>query len=283
VAVSPAKLCNATRVIKAAIKQTTKLSDAVINVNRGDKIHRAFQIRPSEDRFWDSCLVEPVSDWAFLEMMAELRRRSVDAAYKFYSAIQGSPNSSALGRRMLETYLHQFLRTMQTPRTFTIESLDNRSATLKIHFTSNTNHLTFGAMKCFSGHLTSSVENNTSCYLQPLSPIFPSFDSFLYLPEISQSGFSPLIASQVTTIDDHAISIKGLEKVQRSLKLKVSELKDLRPTNARKMIILFVVPNTLGAAFVKQTINDAAKVGHWYEKTAQYVLMLSEKEVFQAT
>jgi hypothetical protein len=50
------------------------------------------------------------------------------------------------------------------------------------------------------------------------------------------------------------------------------------------MIILFIVPDTImGAAFVKQKIKDAAKVGHWYEKTAQYVLMLLEKEVFQAT
>ena len=49
------------------------------------------------------------------------------------------------------------------------------------------------------------------------------------------------------------------------------------------MIILFVVPDTMGAAFVMQKITGAKKMGHWDKKTAQYVLMLSEKEVFQAT
>jgi hypothetical protein len=92
-AVSPATLHNATSVIKAAIGETEKLSEAVKNVNCGDTIHRAFQIRPSQIRFWDSCLVEPVSDWAFSEMMNELGKQSTDAAYKFYCAIKGSPLS----------------------------------------------------------------------------------------------------------------------------------------------------------------------------------------------
>jgi hypothetical protein len=86
----------------------------------------------------------------------------------------------------------------------------------------------------------------------------------------------------VTTAATHDISITGLEKIQKSLKMKISDLKNLRPTKARKRIILFVVPDTMGAPFVTQKITGAKKVGHWEEKTAQYVLMLSEKEVFQA-
>jgi len=265
------------------LKQTDKLSDAVINVDRGGTIHRAFQIRPSEDRFWVSSLVEPVSDWAFWEMMAELGRRNANGPYKFYCAIQGSPNSSSLLGRMFEDKLHPFLQTMATPRTFTIQSLDDRSNTLDIIFSSNTQHLTFGADQRFSGQLASSVGRNTSCYLKPLSRVFPSFDSFLYQPNLSQSSFSPLIALQATTAATHDISVTGLEKVQKSLKPNISNLKNLRPTKARKMIILFVVPDTMGAAFVMQKITGAKKMRHWDEKTAQYVLMLSEKEVFRAT
>jgi hypothetical protein len=282
-AVSPAALRDATSEIKLAIKQTGKLSDAVINVNDGGTIHRAFQIRPSEDRFWASCLVEPVSDWALLEMMAELGRRNANGAYEFYCAIQGSPNSSALGGIMFENKLHPFLQAMATPRTFTIQSLDDRSNTLDITFSSNTQHLTFGADQRFSGQLASSVGSNKSCYLKPLSRVFPSFDSFLYQSDMSQSSFSPLIALQVTTAATHDISITGLEKIQKSLKPKIADLKNLRPTKARKMIILFVVPDTMGAAFVTQKITGAKKMGHWDKKTAQYVLMLSEKEVFRAT
>ncbi|KAF8227336.1 hypothetical protein L208DRAFT_308386 [Tricholoma matsutake] len=71
-AVSPDKLCNTARSIQFAIKQTDKFSDAVINVNCDGMIHRAFQICPSKDWFWNGCLIEPVSNWALLEMMAEL-------------------------------------------------------------------------------------------------------------------------------------------------------------------------------------------------------------------
>ncbi len=132
--------------------------------------------------------------------------------------------------------------------------------------------------------------------IQPLSPVFPSFDSFLYHPGISQSGFSRLIALQATTAADHAIKIKGLEDVQTSLKPNVSGMKHLRPTIKRKMIILFVVPDTLGVIFAKQTIEGAKqaikdtkkgtkkeKERLWYRKTAQYILALSEEEVFKAT
>ena len=103
------------------------------------------------------------------------------------------------------------------PQTFTIKSLNNPSATPEIHFTSGTNHLDFEDSR-FSDHLASSVQSNTSWYLRPQSLVFPSFDSFLYLPRISHPGFSPLIALQVTTAADHDINIKGLEKVQRELK-----------------------------------------------------------------
>lgn len=281
-AVSSAKLCIATTAIKSAIKQTDKLSDTVINMNYDGKIHRAFQIHPSEDPFWESCLIELVSNWAFLEMMDELGRRSVNGAYKFYCAIRGSPNSSVLSEIMFENKLHPFLQTMATPRTFTIQSLDDRSNTLDIEFSSNIQHLTFGADEHFSGQLASSVHSNKSCYLKPLSCAFLSFDSFLYQHNISQSSFSPLIVLQVTAAATHDISIMGLEQLQKSLKPKISDLNNLRPTKARKMIILFVVPDTMGVNFVKQKIKDVEKVGHWYEKTAQYVLMLSEKEVFQA-
>jgi len=255
--------------------------------------HRVFQIRPlSEDRLWDSCIVEPVSDWAFSEMMRVLDKRRPGSAYEFYCAIKGCHDGAALAGRAFENHLHEFLKT--SSRTFTIESLDERSATLEIRFTSDTKR--FGDMKCFSDHLALSVKSETSCYLQPLSPVFPSFDSFLYQPGISRSGFSRLIALQATTAADHTIKIKGLEDVQASLNPNVSGMKHLRPTIRRKMIILFVVPDTLRMIFAKQTIEGAKQAINgakkdttreketlWYRKTAQYILALSEKEVFKAT
>ena len=209
-------------------------------------------------------------------MLNELRKQSMNEAYKFYCSIKGTPESAALRGRIFEIHLHRYL---EISRTFTIRSLDDPSAT-PIHFTSGTNHLDFED-NCFSERLASSVRSNTSWYLRPRSPVFPSFDSFLYLPGISHPGFSPLIALQVTTAAKHDINIKGLEKVQRALKRQDPNLSDLRPANNRKMIILFVVPDTLGETFGVQEITGEAKVKHWKTKTAQYVVTLSEEELFK--
>ena len=108
------------------------------------------------------------------------------------------------------------------------------------------------------------------------------FDSFLYHHEMSQPGYQPLIGFQVTSATTHAISVKGLAATQTSLKPKVPELKALGPTKAAKWIILFVVPDDMAASFVSQQFKDAKKYAHWQQKTAQYVLGLSEKEVFRS-
>ena len=276
------ELCQAERLIRNAIQEIKDLFFSILHTQDSDKsqtIHRIFQVRPAsaKDRFWECHLVEPVSAWAFSEMLNELRKQSMAEAYRFYCTIKGSPESARLRGPIFEIYLHRYL---ETSRTFTIKSLDNASATPEIHFTSGTNHLDFEDSR-FSDHLASSVQSNTSWYLRPQSPVFPSFDSFLYLPGISHPGFSPLIALQVTTAADHDINIKGLEKIQRALKPRDPDLKCLRPANDRKMIILFVVPDTLGKTFGAQKITGKAKVEHWYAKTAQYVVTLSEEELFK--
>jgi hypothetical protein len=194
-------------------------------------IHPAFQICPSEHQFWCSCFIEPVSDWAFLQMITELDQRSADAVYNFYSAIGWCPNYDTLERMMLETKLHLFLCcTIDNPWTFTIQSLNDRSTTtLDIEFSSNTQHLTFRTSQHFASLLASSVRSNKSCCLKLLSPVFQSFHSFLYQHGVFPSGCSPLIALQVVT-STHAmdpISIDHLEKVQKSLALQIFDQQEL--------------------------------------------------------
>ena len=270
-AVSPDTLSDAKDNIRTAIIQAKDLSDTIINITESDPscIPNTPVVRES--------VVEQLSRRASFRLglfgvMAGLDQRRANATYEFNCAIRASPDLATLVGKIFENRLHKFLKT--SSRTFTIESLDNRSANTK----------RFGDMECFSGGLALSVKSKTSCYLQPL---FPSFDSFLYQPGNSQSGFSPLIALQVTTAANHASKIKGLEDVQTSLKPSVSGLKCLRPTTKRKMVILFVVPKKVVSE--KQTI-DGAKQGTkkkketlWYKKTAQYILALSEEEVFKAT
>ena len=102
------------------------------------------------------------------------------------------------------------------------------------------------------------------------------------------------MALQTTTAAKHPIKAKGLEDVQTSLKANVSGIKDLRPAIKRKLIVLFVVPDTLGAIFAEQQIEGAErgvdskgkkkeKEPLWNRKTAQYIHSLSEEDVFKAT
>jgi hypothetical protein len=97
-----------------------------------------------------------------------------------------------------------------------------------------------------------------------------------------QSGCQPLITLQMTTATTHPISIRGLACLQASLKTKVSELVNLQPTTATKLIILFIVPDPMAASFVKQNIEGVKEVAHWDPKTTQYVLGLSVAEVMRS-
>lgn len=215
-----------------------------------------------------------------MEMLDVLHQNYRDHAYKFYCIIKGYPDSSQLCGRIFESYFHRYLRYLKDSRTFIIKPLDNRAATPEITFTVNKDsHHSFTDLKKLSEQLKSTVKNNTSCYFRPDSPVFPTFDSFLYQPEISDHGLSPLIALQVTTAASHGIKIKGLKELQSSLNLRNTFLKNLRPTNNRKIIILFLVPDDLEKTFGMQKITGkGAEV--WYKKTVQYVLGIPEKELF---
>ena len=278
---SPDALLSATREILDAIDATKNLVDAIANVHNGQPIHRAFEIFPSpESRRWINCLIRPVSDWAFSQMIAELDRRGADAAYHFYRAIQGSRDPAELVGRMFETKAHAFFRSITTPRSFTAFSLDDRSTTFDIEFSSSTTHYTFGGKQYFTGELASSVNNRKSCYLKPLSRYFATFDSFLYQPEIPLSGCQSLIGFQVTTAYEHRISVLGLKELQACLNAKVPALKALRPTPAKKLILLFVVPEPMAASFRKMQFKG--KTAHWGQKIAQFVLELPEPEVVRS-
>lgn len=281
-AVSPGKLVATADQIIGAIRQHRELKNAITDAHAGKPIHCAFEVCPSSNsRYWDSCSLRPISDWALSQIMAELDQQDLNAAYRFYQTTQGTRDSATLGGKMFEYKVHKFFRSITKPRRFTICSLANRATTFDIEFSSKTKHLTFGATQYFAGQLASSITDSTSCYLRPLSPIFPTFDSFLYQCTMSQPGYQPLIGLQVTGARDHPISSKGLEEIQTCLKPKIPDLKALRPTVAAKWIILFVVPESMMASFVSQSIT-AKKSGHWEQKTAQFVLGLPEEEVMKS-
>ena len=115
-AVSPLCLSDAKDNIREAINETNDLSGAILNMKGGNMvIHRSFQLRPlSEDRWWRNSLVEPVSDWAFMEIMNALDTRRAGYAYEFYCAIKGSSDGAVLAGKTFENHLHKYLKTSQS-------------------------------------------------------------------------------------------------------------------------------------------------------------------------
>jgi len=188
-AVSPGQLSATANQIIGGIKQHQKLRNAITNAHAGEPIHRAFEACPSSNsRYWDNSFLRPISDRPLSQIMAELDQQGADAAYRYYQAIQGSRDSATLGGKMFEHKVHKFFRSITESRRFTVYSRVNCSTTFDIEFPSRTKHVTFGATQCFAGQLASSITDCTTCYLRPLPPIFPTFDSFLYQCTIPQPG-----------------------------------------------------------------------------------------------
>lgn len=137
-------------------------------------------------------------------------------------------------------------------------------------------HKYFGSHTEFEDMLAGNAAAKQACYLQPLSDNFyPTFDAFMYLPDIGLPDLQPLIGLQMTDTHDHSVSFKGLQLLQKSLSIRPSALKDLRPSAEKKQIILFVVPDSNEPAFLKQTLKDG-KDSPWTSKSAQYVLGLGD-------
>jgi hypothetical protein len=211
-------------------------------------------------------------------MIAELDRQGADAAYSLYRTLEGTPAGASLAGRLFENKVHQFFRSITEPRRFTIFSLENRSINFNIEFSSRTRFCNFGATQHFSGQLATAVNDGESCYLKPVSPVFPTFNSFLYQHGMSRAGYRSLMGLQVTCGKVHPISVKGLVETQKTLKRNSA----LRPIPTEKWIILFVVPETMTASFELQRFKDSEKDAHWAEKTTQYVLGLPVQEVLRS-
>jgi hypothetical protein len=84
-----------------------------------------------------------------------------------------------------------FFQSITTPKSFAAISLDDRTTTFDIEFSSSTTHYTFGAKRANWHHL--SIIVNPMYYLKPLSRYFATFNSLLYQPEIPQSGCQSLM------------------------------------------------------------------------------------------
>jgi hypothetical protein len=279
-AISKNELGSAEETAKSGIKNITDVHKTIADMYGDPESHRIFEIYPRlTNRNWESCRIRPISKWVWEAMLAAMNDQSLKTVSRLYKAIKGMPYAASFTGYLWEYKVHKYFRALATPKIFLITSLHDRS-TLPITFSPNFTKADFGASQDFQGSLTTSVVNRQSSYLQPQSPIYPSFDSFYYQHGLSEPGCGDLICFHITVAEDHhPISVKGLELIQRSLTPN-TPLQGLRPLQDKKLIIVFVVPEPEVKSFRQQHIKDGASI--WASKTEQFVLGLPENLVIES-
>jgi hypothetical protein len=131
------------------------------------------------------------------------------------------PKDSTLLPRFAENYgniqVHKFFRKIADPVHFLIHSLSDRSTVFDvgeggtstfsdIEFSSMTSYKDFGPNQIFEGQLASSMKEEETCYLRPLSHNFATFNFFLYQRSVVRPGYQPLISAQVTDTPEHPLA-----------------------------------------------------------------------------
>ena len=97
--------------IIAGIRNFEKLLRVISDTYAGKPTHRAFEIYPSLPcRQLQFCLVRPISDWAFSQMIEELDRQGTDATYSLYRSWEGTQAGASLVGRLFENRVHKFFQ-----------------------------------------------------------------------------------------------------------------------------------------------------------------------------
>jgi hypothetical protein len=270
--------------MRTAIAQIEDVTNAIRNI-RGDRAvpHRIFEVYPrSDSRALELSLVRTVSQWAFDELMIEVERRNADSAEKFYRSILANAHAAPLRGRMWEHQVHKYLRSDSKPTSFTAFYLDDRKKTVQISFPPSMQHKDFGDVQTFQGLLASAVGQDVSCYMKPVAKNFATIDSVLFAHDFTEPGILPLISVQITDALKHPCKVRAFKTLQTSLKSQIPQLASLRPSVAKKWILVFIVPSPMASSFTKQTFDDVATKTIWDSKVVQYVLELDKDEVWKA-
>lgn len=259
--------------VNLAIDRSEDIGKAIKNVV-GDVVvpHRAFMIYPcNEGRRLLDCLIKPVSKWALGNVFRTLDSRGVEAAYKLYMDIEGSPQAASFKGQLWENKVHRYFLS-DRDLSFTIRCLEDES-TMEWKLFKGRLTFDFGPARRLPGHLHQCIEANKAGYFRPKSANFASFDAIIYQPE------KPLVNIQITENHTHDISTCGPKLLQKLLHPTDIKLKPLCPVVKTPWTILFIVPKPMDATFTKQKFKPDADASAWRAKTKQYVLGLDRKDV----
>lgn len=120
----------------------------------------------------------------------------------------------------------------------------------------------------FPTRLQALIKGRRSGYLEPVLTTFSTFDFLVYQPDHLEFFL------KITAGTEHLGDPAGFECVEQWLELK-DPTSHLCPSETQPWRFIFVVPEENAASFVQQSFGKV-----WNSKVKQYVLRLSEKDIW---
>jgi hypothetical protein len=252
----------------STVAASTDIGALIYDIRRGGTSSHLFQIYSSDDyRLFANCPIKHVSDWSFNRLLEKYEERQTNAALELFDLFRVR-NGLQIATFVWE---RQFFRSLRSPRSFVLRSLDdpNKFITCEWEYLGGTEYQTFESGSPSSTRLQVLIEDTTSGHLKPLSTMFPTSDSLVYQP--SRLDFLQITLGTFEPND----SIAGFERVQRWLKLK-GPTSHLCPSETQPWMFIFIVPEEKAASFKRQSFGKI-----WNSKVKQYVLGLSQKDIWE--
>ncbi|KAF8523379.1 hypothetical protein BU17DRAFT_86122 [Hysterangium stoloniferum] len=260
---------NPRRCFRATVPRSTSIISLIYDTRGGGEFsHNLFEVHSlDDDHFFPGCLIKPVSEWVFERLLEKYKERQANAVRELYDLIRREPALAPTSGIIWERQCHRFFRSLRIFRSFNLRSLDDPSQTITWDYPGGTEYKAFEST-FFSTQLEAQIQRKTSTYFQPLSASYPTLDSLVYRPD-------RLDFLQMTVAKNHPSKIAGFQRIQRGLKLK-GPASNLRPSKEQPWMLIFVVPEEIAPSFTKQPFG-----GVWDSKVKQYVLALSQKDVWE--
>jgi hypothetical protein len=235
------------------------------SVRSGSRIvPNLFQIYSDDDHLFSNCLVCPVTDMALSNYLSKYKTKLLAGPHKLYKFLEREPKLSYTNKYIFQWACDEFFRSLEECRSFPVRSLDDPRKSITWQYPDN--HA--GYSKSHLSELQTQIEGGTPGHVIHPYTTFPTFNYMVYTPD----GFEFV---QMTTGVDYAGSTTGFERVQRWLDRIGENSQHLQPSTTRRWKFIFVVPEEIAPSFTKWTFGDG-----WDEKVAQYVLGLSQRQIW---
>ena len=249
----------------STVPASTSILSLVYAVRSGGKFSHLFEMYSRDyDHLFANCPTRHVSDWRFQKLLEKCEGRQADFTREHFNLIRNEPPINEI---IWKRQCHMFFRSLRSPRSFILYSLDDPSKSITWHYPGGTicQIFKFGS---FLTRLQALIKGRTSGYFEPVSTTFPTLDSSVYQP-----GRLDVLKMAVGMERDGGIT--GFKLIQRWLNLE-GPASHVRPSKIRPWRFIFVVPEETAASFKLQSFGN-----DWNSKVKQYVLGLSQQDVLE--